>query len=235
MAHRFGAMPIPAAAPAANETLTDPGLDVLVDYFATVLTNYLSTAWSSVAPAETLIRKKFTHDPADSFVTHDLPALYLWREKDAPSRVADDLEQTQGHLMLMWVYPPTGDIEKVARRSSFINGFAKTIHRAVFKERDPSWIHADDVTSADPAAAMYGSDVLDKAGLDWWQFEGARRDFLTVETETEKFMFPVLMAEINVRESEESDPTVTNREPTAIEFTINEEGVLAQHEIEPDP
>ena len=233
MAHFFGAMPFPAAAPGATATLTDPGLDVVIDYVQTVLETHLAAAWSAVAPGEPIVRKTFTHKPVDSFHAGDLPALYCWREKDGASRVADAFEQTQGKLRLMWVYPPTGNIETHARRSSFLNGFAKVIHRAVYKERDPAWVHADD--AADVAANMYGSSVLVKAGFDWWQFEDVQADILDVETERERLVFPMLIAEIDVRESEQSDPAATNREPTALELTIKEEGVTAQHEIEPDP
>lgn len=236
MSHEFGAMPLPVPAPAAGEALSDPGLDDIADYFATTLAHYLAAAWEAVASAnEPFVRQVYKYRPDESFLANTTPALYCFRDReDTAERAGDGFEQTNGKIVLIWVYPPTKQLSQIDR-SAIFNGFSKALKRVAYRERDPSWVHAADV--GDDAAEAYGSSIFNHGGIDFWQPMGCREESITIETETDKMIFPAIIGEVGIREVEATDLTVlpTGAWPTAIEFTINEDEVPAQHEIEPDP
>lgn len=214
MAHSVGALLLPAPAPAAaTDSLTDPALDILGDYFRAVLTAWLSTAWLARAPGETVVRTLEKHDPEElDFSVNKLPMLCLWRERETEAvKVADAYDESESELNILWVLPPAPQT-KDSRRYPFFNGFASAIKLAVKLGRHPSYVHASE--AADAGAIAYGSDVLKLAAIDRWRRGAILRTQVTVEGLNRPLMG--YLATVLLTESTVMDPSVNGVEPTVI-------------------
>lgn len=211
MAHRFGALTLPAPAVAPGESVTDPGLDVLGGFFRAILEKYLATAWASVAPGEPIVRVVSTDNPEErDFTTKDLPLLCLWRPEDSQvNHLTEVFEENQDLLRILWVPAITTHI-KGHVRSTFFNGFKKAISLAVRLERDPVYVHPVDAARAasDPlrqAAEAYGSDVHDLAGLDWWRLRNFTRMPVDFPVGNHSQSIPGYLATLQIGETNETD------------------------------
>ena len=141
MADTYGLLALPAPVQVPPAVCTDPGLEILLDWFRTLLNANLQTAWNVYAPGEPIVRKWHARDPAPAdFAAGQLPALFCWRDTQSSDQVADDVVQDTSSLVLLWVYPPT-DQFKQAVRMAVQNGLSKSLSRAVFFGRDPSWFY----------------------------------------------------------------------------------------------
>ncbi len=240
MAHVLGGLAFPFATPSGSEALTDPSLDVFAEFFRAVLSAHAATAWSATFPGEPFIRKVFKHDPEEAdFSELDLPALYLWREQVTGERSIDSHSGKRSILSVMWVAPPSGGQDRIAKRTAFLNGFASSIARAVEHQRDPAWIHPTEVAAA--SALSWGSSIRKWAGFSQWEFQKCERQGLAIELiDGAVRRYTCLTAEINLWELSETDVSQFTglASPPAIELTLTSGGetpMTRQHEVEPDP
>jgi hypothetical protein len=224
MGHRSGALTLPVPAPEDDESLGDPAIDVLAGFFSAVLTAWLNTAWTAVAPGEPVVRTVYKHDPEEiDFVSKDLPLLCLWREGDlAPKQLADGYQEMETTLNILWVPPPAPQT-KSSRRHTFLSAFSKAIAAAIENERDPSYIHPDDVGSAE--ARAYGTDVQRKAGLDRWLLQRVTRVPVEVPVDGQRvYRYPAYLATLLIAETAETDPSAFGTVPTHVRTTLKTGG-----------
>lgn len=147
MSDLFGLLEFPAPVPATDAALTDPALDLLLDFCKTVLNADLGDAWAAVAPADPLpVAFVFNHDPdLEDFNTNELPALYLWRADDIGSvaRMSQDLVSDDAGFHGLWV-PPPATYENRRARAGMMNGLRKSLKAAIGQGRHPAWVVAGD-------------------------------------------------------------------------------------------
>lgn len=234
MAHSLGALLLPAPpADSSSDSVGDPALDILGDFFKAVIEHHLADVWSDCAPNEPIVRKLERHDPEEwDFSVKDTPVLCVWREADAnPNQLADCYQETQSQIRILWVLPPT-DRFKNAKRSAFFSAFDKAINLAVFHERDRSYVHPSQSASSDASAAVkaeaaaYGSDIFPLAGIDWWRLQGAVQR-VPVDINgggAQPFRFNGYLATLLIGESSVTDPTAFGTEPTAMHMHITTGG-----------
>lgn len=237
MANKVGALTLPAPAATAGRVVTDPGLEVLADFFRTVLSTYLETAWRSVAPAEPVVRSVYTHDPAElDFRANDLPLLCVWPERDArPKRLADGYHEAETTLQVLWMPPPVPQ-HRGSPRFPFFSGFDKVMHLVALNERDRSWVHEDD--AADAAALAYGSDLHAHAGIDWWLLNSVQRVPVEVPSPGGNDAYPSYLATWTIAEATDTDNSTLGVHPTVIRFdetTGGDEPLTTNQAIVPDP
>lgn len=205
MAHKVGALVLPAPSPAPGQSLADPALDILVEYFQVALETWLGEAWKSVAPKEPICKKVSKHDPEDcDFFEGDLPLLSVWRSGDATnSRLADAYQESITQLRVLWVPPPTTTAKKVVRYN-FLNGFSKAINEAVTLSRIPQYVHSSEV--GDAAAECYGSDIEDLCGIDVWRVQSVAPVPVDVPRgDGGVYTYPGYLATIQLTETNETD------------------------------
>lgn len=241
--HKLGALLLPAPAPdSQDDSVGDPALDILGDFFATVLRHYLDLAWSDCAPGEEIVKKILKHDPEDfDFAAKDTPVLCLWREGDSsPKNLADSFVETETQLRVLWVLPPATKF-KNGKRSSFFAAFDKVIGLVALHERDRSYIHPSQANPAHPSydeAAAYGSDIFALAGIDWWKLQSVQRAPVDVEGGSQTHRFIGYLASFAIGETTVTDPTVFGTGPTVIDFDLTTGGddPLVTHEalVPPD-
>lgn len=230
MPHRFGALLLPAPAPASeSNAVGDPGLDVLADYFAAILRFYLATAWQAVATAaEPVVRVISKDDPGErDFHEGDLPLLCVWRSEDtSPTRLSDAHQETNDTLNVLWIPPPTTQIFG-RERSPFFAAFKKAVSLAVQQERDPCYLHEIDAARGqhDPQrheAESYGSDVHELAGLDGWRIRRFQRVPVDVPTDDGVFSYPGYLAQIQIYETSGLDfsPATRGIYPTKVAIDV---------------
>ncbi len=211
MAHSVGALLLPAPAPESDEdALTDPAVDIIADYLKAVMTAWLATAWAVRAPSETVVKTLVKHDPEEvDFKAGELPALYVWREREAEAvQIADAYDEGESQLNVLWVLPPAPQA-KDSKRHGFFNGFTAAIKLAVKLGRHPSYVHASDLDEDDnptPEAATYGSDVLKLAAIDRWRRGPIIRTPVSVENVVRPFTG--YLATILLTETTHRDPEV---------------------------
>lgn len=245
MAHKFGALTLPAPAVGPGQTATDPALDILGEYFLALLKHYLADAWASIAPGEKVVESVRLYDPqACDFVDTDLPALYLWRSEDPQTQVADGLAETVTRISVYLVTAPSNQFT-AGTRYGFFNGFEKVIARGVRNERDVQWVQKGDTSEA---AQVYGSQVVDAAGFESWRLTNVERAPLVIQVQgASSIVYEGYLATIEARELSSEDitgtgpgvldPTYPGLAPTQVDFTLVTEGpnpVTLQHERDPD-
>ncbi len=87
-------MPIPVPTKPGTKrgdtAVSDPALDHVAEFFATVLEKYGAAAWAAVAPNEPLVRTVLKHNPErGSFNANELPCLFVYRgEQIRSERIA---------------------------------------------------------------------------------------------------------------------------------------------------
>jgi hypothetical protein len=224
MPHTSGALELPAPAPEAGESLGDPAIDVLADYFSAVLTAWLDTAWTAVAPGEPVVRTVYKHDPEEiDFRESDLPLLCLWREGDtAPKQLADGYQEMETTLHVLWVPPPAPQ-GKNARRHAFLSAYSKAIALAIEHERDPAYVHDDD--AGDVSATCWGSDVFRKGSIDWWRLQRVTRVPVDIPIDGQRvFRYPAYLATILLGETTDTDPAAFGTVPTSLHTSITTGG-----------
>lgn len=197
-AAQFGALPLPAPAPGAEDSAGDPGLDVLLAFAKAVLVQACGTAWATIAPgAAEVVKITKAHDPgATTFNTAWCPALFGWRTGGEIETLADDYEIETAKLTLLWVFLPTTN-EKQRLRSPAVNAIAKALEAAIKRGRHPAWVQGGD---SDPQASKRGSFLWEWAG--WFAFDKAswKLQELIVESESTKASYPGVQFELTVRE-----------------------------------
>lgn len=167
MSDVFGALQLPAPAPAARPdlptnltvaqaSLTDPALDTVLSFIAAVLNAQLSTAWAIRSPAPQKnqpARLTFlsTNDPREGeFLDDQLPGLFLYRyQLEDTALYAADAPATTEVWRLDWVFPPDAQ-HKERVRNNIINGLIKSLVLACEQGRHPAWTVGGD--NADPDA-----------------------------------------------------------------------------------
>lgn len=239
MAHRVGALFLPAPPPAFGPTrpdedqvaIIDPALGILGAFFKAVLEFYCGNVWAQLAPGEPIVRTlKVGYDPEDlDFSDNDLPTLALWRENDgAPTILDDGNAQAVTAVSMLWV-PSPADEQKLAARSPFYRTFTAALLQVFKTQRDPCWVRRGEEN--DPVSRTYGSWVFGLAGIDSWQYAGTRRTTFSIPVAGQRYEFPAFLATWSITESSESDPAAfgstmngerVGTEPTSIAFNLND-------------
>jgi hypothetical protein len=172
----WGALPLPAVAPATGAAPGDPALTYLLGFLKAFLQDdaNLTAAWTiaGVAPSQPIVNRAFAHDPNEgAFNEASLPALYGWRsEMQAPEQLADDVRTRASTITLLWVFPMATQANQAVRRPIF-NAIAHAVDLAVERGRTPSFVVPGDT---DPNAAFLGSNVW--TWMAFWQLRmGAAR------------------------------------------------------------
>lgn len=195
---QFGALSLPAPAPAANESAGDPGLDVLLAFAKDVIVQQCGDVWASLAPGATsVVNVTKGHNPGDTvFVTSWAPGLFAWRTGGDIETIADDYDIETARLSLLWVFLPTTN-EKQRLRSPVVNAIAKSLNAALKRGRHPAWVKSSD---PDTLAASQGSFLWSWAG--WWAFQKAswKLQEVVLEGDTKAVNYPALQWEITVQE-----------------------------------
>lgn len=160
----YGALPIPTAARAPGEAVTDRALTVVGGYLRAFLNAYAVEAWRSVDPSNPPVKRFYTHDPREGGLNErDFPSLYLFRTGgDPPERISEEWRMTSDQILVLWVFPREGTHAVAQLRRPFVAGLAKLLDRALWLGRDASFVAEGD---PDPAAAERGSDVFRLGGL----------------------------------------------------------------------
>lgn len=180
MANSVGNLLLPVQVPAEEtDSVGDPALDVLAEFFAAVLRADLTAAWEARSD-EPLIKNVSKHDPEETdFCVSDMPLLACWRGDDtSPARSMDEINEVEANFQLLWVPQPSA-YEVQATRHSFFSAFDHSIAHAVLVGRHPAWKLASELASATQSvvdeAEAYGSSVLTAAGLSMWTLRNVRR------------------------------------------------------------
>jgi len=195
---QFGALPLPAPAPAADEAGGDPSLDTLLAFASAVIVARCGTLWSSIAPASTsVVQLTRAHNPGELVVTEkQFPGLWAWRTRGDFERIADDFDTEVAALSLLWIFPPAQQANQRVRTPA-VNAVGKALNAAINRGRDPAWVKAGDT---EPQAARNGSFLWKQAG--WFALEkvGWKLQDLVIDKGGESATYPGVQWEITVRE-----------------------------------
>lgn len=179
----FGLLSLPAAVPATTaDAVTDPALNMVLDFMKSVINADLGDAWEAVAPTDPEpVAHVFTHNPdLESFSDNDTPALYAWRGDDNGTfRFSQDYVGDDGTISCLWV-PPPADQESRKQREPFRNGLKKSLRAAFAQGRHPAWVLAGD-TYYEPE--IYGSVLLYHAKFAKLRLGSFRSHTLILESE----------------------------------------------------
>lgn len=182
MADTFGALELPVDG--AIDPVGDPGLSKLGSFLQAVINDKLGTAWAALRPRTgdlaLPVRTIRWHNPRKrAFSDKDLPALFIYRTKDAFQRDAEDYDQDHATLIVEWIYPPDTQA-KGKTRSSVGNAVGKIVRRALEVAVSPAWYDAGDTTEtarsfdADPdSIALARPTSLAPETLSGAQLDGA--------------------------------------------------------------
>lgn len=195
---QFGALPLPAPAPAQGETAGDPGLDVLLAFARAVINTSAGAVYATVAsglgdPVKTIR----PHNPEQVvFNERDLSALFGWRTGGEIETLADDYDVETSRLTLLWVLVPSQQ-EHLALRGPIINAVAKSLDAALRRGRHPAWTQTGDT---DTQAAARGSFLWSWAG--WFAFDKAswKLQDLIVSKHGVDARYPAVQWDLTVRE-----------------------------------
>lgn len=207
MGHTVGSMLLPVPVPATEtESIGDPAIDLVAEFFETTLKHWLKDAWGSKAPGEPIIRTVIKHDPEETaFAAKDLPTLCLWRdEDDEPSKYTDTSHEVSGMLRILWVAPPTTQGRQGNRHPFFVS-FKNCIYTAIHEERDPSWVKAGDESDE---AAVYGTNIVRAAKFDRWDMISVKRVPVVVPSGATTQQFVGYLATLRIWETTSTDPEV---------------------------
>lgn len=173
MSDKYGGLVIPAPVlpvPTPNRPEMVEG-DLLVTYFSDflqkVMTFYAGAAWSSVHPAQPIVKKVSGNSPESGFNENWLPCLFVYRPGretrevlDTFVQVADDYRFQKGRLEVQWILNPVQQTNQRVR-DGMLDAVRKVIDRAVQMGRDPAWTLVDD---PDTKAEQWGSSLLGFTG-----------------------------------------------------------------------
>jgi hypothetical protein len=222
MSNSIGSMLLPVPAPAPEEALGDPAIDILADFFETVLTADLKSAWESRVLNEPVVRRVYKYNPEEAdFCTDDLPLLCVWRDDDnSPRKSMDVHTEIDANFMVLWI-PPPADQQNLSSRHPFFSAFDHCMAHAVQMERHPAWKHPSEVTSTNPdtvaEANAYGSNVLRMANIDRWQLQSIKRIPVVVPVQgNREAQYPGYLAAISAIESTVTDPTAYGVKPFSV-------------------
>lgn len=206
MVDTFGVLEYPTVQPPAtdDDSVTDPALDKLAAFLAAVLNVQLSQAWTAVNPGKKFVEQFFTNSPADStFNERDLPSLFLWRNQALDDQLTDDWLETMTDVTVLWV-PQNADQAKRSLRDPGLNGFQKTISRALNVGRDPAWF---DPSDPDPDSLNLGSVIMLRAGLFRDPYvTSCRREPLAIVKDDTRATYPGITLTIKISEITVWDP-----------------------------
>jgi hypothetical protein len=233
MGDAYGMLPLPALAPAADEALTDPAIDILLEFMTAVLNYYGDAAWASVSGYQAgdnhTVVQTFNFDPHETtFNTRDLPALFLWRKKIGGSAwLATDYYVRESKLILQWVPPPAIQSMR-ARWRPFINLIASALDGIMDPSaRVPSWIYPGDT---DPIA-QYDGSLLWKYMPLTYEFDIGDTTTVPITIEmvdgSNKENYWAIQVEIKLREQSDTDTPELHafRIKTAIVTEIDNQGL----------
>jgi hypothetical protein len=148
-----------------TELTGDPALGYLGEFLAAGLNAISFANWDSVCPSRDEERQParhvFYHDPKESFEENRLPAIYLWRRKSKPVRVADDLYRETWDIHVAWIMEGASETHR-RLRLTMMKELSTAIYRLVIADRIPQWRHPDDVTAFD---VRRGSSVSNRCGF----------------------------------------------------------------------
>lgn len=162
MAHSYGSIALPVAAPGVGEAAGDPALTKLGAFLKAIINAYGQTAWDSVGATTTLAAHVFEWDPKRGvFHDRELPAIYLWRESLPGERIADGYDVTRDQITVLWVPEPIPQ-ERGILRQPFEQAIYKAVRAAIYREAHPSWV---DATDAYAHKATFGSNILTACGF----------------------------------------------------------------------
>jgi hypothetical protein len=167
MTDTFGGTSFPVAVPASDEPVGDAALYRLGQCLTAVLNHYVGAAWSAVAPGRAVVERVYYHDPKEWVDESHLPALYIWSDQGRSARVADELVEERRTIQVRWFDDPCSEDHR-EQRAPILSAIAKCITRALFRERDPAWVAADDT---DARAATKGSSLPKLGGFDFCKRE----------------------------------------------------------------
>lgn len=167
MADTFGGTSFPVSVPVDVEPVGDAALYRLGQCLTAVLNHYIGDAWGQVCPGRDVVAKVYYHDPKEWLDESHLPALYLWSDQSRSARIADDLFEERRQIQIRWFDDSCSEDHRELR-APIISSIAKCIARALFRERDPAWIAADDT---DTKAATKGSSLTTLGGFDFCRRE----------------------------------------------------------------
>lgn len=217
MADTYGPITLPIDPPEnQDESVSDPLLDISLEFFQAFINFYGGAAWRKVAPSNNSkpVANIFASDPEDViFNEKDLPALYMWRvgsggNGDGGSTgtdwLSEDIRLIRDQLMLFWVFPPARQRFR-GFREQFEAGAAKMLHVAIEMGQDPCWVKDGD---PDPLRHTYGSVFPRLAGwqsmvMSKWQDRAMKVDMGNGQTRT----YPAMLTTIEVAEQYTFDIT----------------------------
>lgn len=235
MSDTYGELEIPAQLPDQQAEGAGKPVDAILDAFGGYLSAYLNAKlgnmWAAVAPGLTpVVRRVYTAQPKDVILNEStLPALFIWRTRLSFSQFADDIRIDESVVSALWLLDP-GDPIKRENRLRMLPAVANMIDAAIDEGRDPCWV---DPADPDPEALLYGSVLMDRAGLIKQPYTlTAEPTSITVEsTKSETTQYSAFTVQIQTMEQHFRDPA-TGRYTTAT-HTTQTAGALALEFILP--
>lgn len=174
----YGKLLLPVPVPGAEEAPGDPLLDVLLDFAKAVVNYQGGAAWQAVAnqAAQLPVQHVYAHDPVRfGIVESQLPALFLSREYNEPSRwVAHDYWVRSSRLIMYWIPPRVAQQQKRGRIAAFGNVIQSALDAVLDPvARTPAWVVPGDT---DPNAASLGSLVYKYIPV--WEIDAGRAEWV---------------------------------------------------------
>ena len=151
MADTYGALEEPVPVPADGEPVSDPALQVFLDFAAAILNAKLGDAWRAIAGDLPPVKFTYANDPEREYVKDQtFPALFGYRKPGPPPyNLAEDYRVTEDIFVLIWALPSTPQFRQ-RLRSPAVNGFGKMLDRSIERGREPVYAKDGDT---DPRAA----------------------------------------------------------------------------------
>jgi hypothetical protein len=227
---RYGAITLPISPTTGkpDESISDPLIDISLQYFQALINHYGGEAWKKVAPGSLPVKTVEANDPEEvEFNERNLPCLFMWRAGGEGSGdsgasagtdwMAEDVRVMRDKIMVFWVFPPARQAFR-GFREQFEAGLSKILHVAVEMGRDPAWIVGDD---PDPKAKYYGSVYPRYAGWLSMSMSRWQDKVLTISMPNgaEK-RYPAMLVTLDVAEEFKPDLLVHGYHPGGLDQKV---------------
>ena len=167
----YGAQQLPAGPWSGNPMLTRLG-----DYFRAVVEDRCLDAWKGYAGSKQSLFRAIEQrnvDDDNALTLQELPTLLLWTA-GIPNQgdEGDGLPMAAIRVGALHIMAPPQKEHFFGQKEFFLSVVAPAYLSAIERERDPSYVDADDAATDSAnyeSAKHYGTNILRKAGIESWR------------------------------------------------------------------